>query len=302
MGVTLSRLRSIFVESLPNQIRDWGGGDGFISRADEDREVMPWQTWLSPAVPAAAKALRATKSSPARVGRRELSAHMLEQAESLWNAVNQAEGVGRHYLSRAELSELAERNPSLGELVARAWDEARLQQKNEASGRSYAADVRRMLRAPVGDREQFEDLSDAWQERLLDWQAEAHPDLTVTASAPISALSDPAHRAFAQSMRDKMESEGSMEVQDDNYAFVGPIDVTVEIITAADGSIVGGRINFHQAGAMTDDLDSGYFDTADEARAAGFDPDADVQWSASGVFAHDLRAFRQDDYMEWSGH
>jgi hypothetical protein len=147
------------------------------------------------------------------------------------------------------------------------------------------------------------------QERILDWVAlkpGSFPTLQFQNNMPIDQIQSPAARAFADRMRDYMESNGNVSTTDTNeyQATVGPVKVTASVASLASGEVIGGTIKFHQAGAGLDDGSSGHFDTPEEARAAGADTGADVSWSAYATFNHEVAEPLGHHclYMEWGGY
>lgn len=158
----------------------------------------------------------------------------------------------------------------------------------------------------LSDLSAFHALSHAAQDEILDWSGSAtKAGLTTTGSVELSALTDPAHKAFAQALRDAAaEATGDFEVHDDEYLRVGEPRVTVELYLLPNGEIAGGEVHAFQQGVETPE-DYGDVDY-DDAQLQTLADATDVSWSVSGIYAAgkdgELRAVRAPDYMEWSGY
>lgn len=119
----------------------------------------------------------------------------------------------------------------------------------------------------------------------------------------LSSILDPIAQQFAYDMKNKMEDESTLEVQDDYYALVGPTYISSITVLVLDGTTaLGGSISYYQQGCMMADETSPYFETEEEAKQAGCDLGADVSWQSHGTFDYDLSIFSITGYMEWSGH
>jgi predicted DNA-binding WGR domain protein len=152
-------------------------------------------------------------------------------------------------------------------------------------------------------------LSDEDRETVLDdmqYFQERYPHLSVVAevdAADVAKLKDPAHKAFIEGMTKKINAL-DLEVDSDYYARVGRPQLSYEVYALDTGEIIGGYVRIYQDGAMgVDDDASGYYDTREEAKAAGLDTDSDVNWGNSARFDEKLKFVGDEPYvLEWSGH
>ncbi|MBI4817968.1 MAG: WGR domain-containing protein [Deltaproteobacteria bacterium] len=136
----------------------------------------------------------------------------------------------------------------------------------------------------------------------MEYEAKAFPFVASTNEVAIDTLKGEA-KAFAESMRASMEENCYMELDNEEHVIIGEPKVTVEIFTHVETKeILGGSIRFFQKGGDNEDFTYGHFDSVAEAKAAGVDVEADVSWSASGLFDHDGAALKTDDHMEWGGY
>ena len=158
---------------------------------------------------------------------------------------------------------------------------------------------------------------DAWRALTVDQrkdviteeQYDYHPELTMHDERPLTELTDPAHRSFAETMRGAFANEidtsyPSDEAYDMNIALVGPVTAHVEILTLPTDEIAGGRITLRQDGVLRPEGADGdfprYFDTRAQALAAGCS-ESDIGWSSHADVDFDGSLLAHGDYMEWVG-
>lgn len=109
-------------------------------------------------------------------------------------------------------------------------------------------------------------------------------------------------KQFARVVHVFMKNNSSLEVDDDYHSTIGEKKISMEILTLRSGHIIGGRISYFQLGCdMADEYSNRHFNSEVEAKNAGCDF-SDVSWSAYGLFDHNAKPVRYDDYMEWSGY
>lgn len=153
--------------------------------------------------------------------------------------------------------------------------------------------------------ENWKSLSADDQEALIDGvDIEKYSNLNlieISESGALSLVSDPAVRAFAEKMDSFMKANSNFEIEDE-HSRVGDVDLRFLTVLLLDGRAVGGAVGYFQQGCDLEEDNYQYFDTREEAIAAGCDVDADVSWQAHGVFNHELEPYRYDSYMEWTGY
>lgn len=304
MSIKASDVRQILMRDLEQHARKWAGWDGVVSKEEEASRIFSWEkdTKLEIVREATAE-IRAQKGPDAEVRVDDIVEHLLDRSEDLWSQFNQHSGSGKAFLSKSEVAQMRDANPELAQLTGKAWQSVHTQQLNERRQARLTAERDKLFNKPLHDLDDWKALSSSERESIVeDADFRKQASLNYVIDKPISELQDPALKAFAEDMKDFMEDNGSMEVEDSEYALIGPVSVEVSLLSLPSGEVVGGTIRFHQAGGMSEDGDSGYYDTAAEAEAAGIDTDADVQWDAYGYFDFDGNVIRADDYMEWSGH
>ena len=91
---------------------------------------------------------------------------------------------------------------------------------------------------------------------------------------------------------------------DTGYATISSPVPTIHLLTTkSTHQILGAHVYLSQEGAHKEDAswdDDFSFENAEQAKKAGFDPGADVQWSAYMTFNQSGDTL-QDSYFEWSG-
>lgn len=98
------------------------------------------------------------------------------------------------------------------------------------------------------------------------------------------------------------EAIGEFEVDGEMVTSVGEPSVSVTVYLL-EGKLLAVRFGLYQGGAGHDSESYGpHFDTEEEARAAGWDPDADVSWSNHFTVNHRGELLDSNGYWEWSGY
>ncbi|MBX3018509.1 MAG: hypothetical protein KF767_11505 [Bdellovibrionaceae bacterium] len=153
--------------------------------------------------------------------------------------------------------------------------------------------------------EQWKALTPDDQEALIQgFDVEKYSNLEAIDIAEPKAMEkvkNPAALEFAKKMDAFMQDNVSFEIEDE-HSRVGETEIHWVNVLLLDGQAVGGAIGYFQKGCDLEEENYQYFETEDEAVAAGCDVGADVSWQAHGAFNQDLEPIRYDSYMEWSGY
>lgn len=110
---TISDVSTVLSAMIRRDAAKAAGSNAVLSRAEEAK--------ASPAVQAAAAAVRAAKGKHARVTVDAIEAAVSTAAQKLIGEVNKP-GSGAPYLSKAEALTVAQRDPKLGAPVLQAWE------------------------------------------------------------------------------------------------------------------------------------------------------------------------------------
>ena len=101
------------------------------------------------------------------------------------------------------------------------------------------------------------------------------------------------------------DSIDQMVGADVGYGLIGGIDYDVYLLLSSDNKLIASNVLMYQYGVQNVDAtwdDEFYYDTLEEAEAAGFE-DTDVKWNADVQFiSADEISESSDVYFEWSGH
>lgn len=102
-------------------------------------------------------------------------------------------------------------------------------------------------------------------------------------------------------------TEAYLEVEDDNYALVGDVEVSSDVYYSEDNKLIAVSFHYAQRGCSHQD-DNGdyteesgfYMDYTEAHKNNCFDND--VSWSGFSFADSKFKELSHSDYMEWSGH
>jgi hypothetical protein len=277
MPISKTNFRNAFSKIVETEARVRSDGDAFLSKSDQK----------APATSPESKLIDEMAT--------ETRAFDVQGRASVKNAVQRAmkradlflAGAGDE-VDQSEIDRLSSASPAMGAVALRAFQLA----GNPIPQSPVAA-------ADAQTLDEWKRVSEADRKEVVANEGWGAPHLTESGFKGLQDL-DPRFQDFARQIIEDMKNNGDVEVQDDGFVRVGPLDIKVNILTLPDGEIAGAGLYVRQHGAGDYD-DSGYFETFAEAEAAGFE-DSDVSWSNSATFDHDGKSLSYGDYMEWTGH
>lgn len=125
--------------------------------------------------------------------------------------------------------------------------------------------------------------------------------VSISEKNALDHIAQPLVHEFAVKADQAMHEAVDFEIEDE-HSRVGQAYLQWVDVVMIDGQVLGGRFGYIQDGCDLEDENYQYFETEDEAKAAGCDTDADVSWQAQGVYDFDLAPIEVDGYFEWSGY
>lgn len=286
MSIRISDVRVALEGLVRRDAQRWAGADPFISKKDAAGAASPG--WRPEEIRDAAAEVRQAQGKGARVTVSEATGQLMANVESVWTQFN---GGDTDVISPDELARMEQEFPKLFALTQRAIEQA---ERNESLGHPERAQT-------LAD---FNALGPDVRERLLDdYGADAYANLKVTPDLFLDELRGK-KKAFAEEMLSFLQDEAG-DLPDDPYGHIGETKVRFSIVTLPSGEIAGGRVSMFQQGFDREELNAAdppwSFDTAADARAAGYDPTQDISWAVGGMFDSEVKSLRHDTYWEWTG-
>jgi hypothetical protein len=284
MSVRIGDVRAALEAMVRRDAESWSRGDPFISKKDAARDATSWRPEV---VREAADEVRALEGKGSRVTVKETTAHLMEKVEDVWGRFNAGDTDA---LGSDELDAMAREFPQLAELTRRA-----VAQAETNAQRGHPERVETLA--------QFNALDRDVRALLLDeYEADSYANISMTPELFVDELRG-RKKAFAEKLVAAMEGEAGDPPED--WGHIGGPKVRVRLFTLPSGEIAGGHVYMRQQGFDPNELDADdvpwHFDTPAAARAAGYDPDQDISWAASGTFDSEGEHIAGDTYWDWTG-
>ena len=142
--------------------------------------------------------------------------------------------------------------------------------------------------------------------------ADFYTDYKVIEFEQLKSLNDIHYKPYKNYLSKVLANQDSISTEeieqtvgaDTGFATIGKPVPTVYLLTIkSTHQVLGAYVSLYQQGAHKEDAswdDDFSFKTAAQAKKAGFDPEADVTWSAY-MISDQVGNTMQDSYFEWSG-